>query len=258
MLDAVIIILRETLEASLLVAFLFVYSNHFAVNKKWMFGALSIGSLSAIFMSVQLPDISDLSDGRGQEILFFCVLISLSLLIQSVNAIVLLPKFLKSSQSILKILFFSIIVLAMSLEGAEIITFLQSSQSTGERFYAHLLGSFLGLGIGVSVGAVSYYLLSQLAQAGLIICFCLLVVITAGMGSQAVSYLMQVDLIESGYPIWNSGWLVDERSVFGQLLYALIGYEATPTLTQVLVYSGYIIFPIVLFWYVKRKDHRIH
>jgi len=249
----VIIILRETLEASLLVAFLFVYSNYFAVDKKWMLWALVVGVLSAIFVAKELPDISDLSDGRGQEILFFSVLITLSLLIQLINVLIVLPKKMPPNQQKLKLLFFAIIVLAISLEGAEIIVFLQSSLSTGDRFHSHLLGSLLGLGIGVSAGAVGYYLLNQ-SSIGLIICFVLLVVVTAGMGSQATSYLMQADFIESDYPVWDSRWLIEERSVVGQLLYALIGYEATPTSSQVIVYLSYIFFPIILLLYVRKKN----
>jgi len=256
MLDAVIIVLRETLEVSLIVAFLFVYSNHFSVNKKWMFSALSVGILSAVIVSSQLPDISDFFDGRGQELLFFGVLISLSILIQFVNFIILIPNQVKSSASFLRGLFFIIIVLATSLEGAEIIIFLQSSLSVENKFYSHLMGSFLGLGIGVSVGAVAYYLFSQIGRVGLIVCLVFLVMISAGMASQAISYLMQVDLIESSYPVWNSNWLVSEHSVIGQLLYALIGYEATPTLVQVVVYGGFLFFPMMLTLYAMKIDRR--
>jgi len=221
-----------------------------------MYWALIVGIMLSIFIASELPDISDLFDGRGQEILFVVVLITLSLLIQLTNFIVMLPKYLKSNQTTLRMLFFCIIVLAISLEGAEIIVFLQSSIASGDRFYSHLLGSTLGLGIGVSVGAVSYYLLSQSSKSSLVVCFILLMVVTAGMGSQAVSYLMQADFIESSYPIWDSRWLIDERSIIGQLLYALIGYEATPTLIQVLVYSGYIILPVTLLLYIKMIHYR--
>ncbi len=251
MLDAVIIVLRETLEASLLVSFLFVYSNHFSVNKKWMFLALVSGIAFAVLVALQLSEISDLYDGTGQEVLFITVLLALSLLIQWINFIVIMPNYLKSNQQLLKILFSSIIVLAISLEGAEIIVFFQSSLANDNHFHANLLGSILGLGIGISAGAVSYYLLNQLANTGVIICLFLLVVVSAGMASQAVSYLMQADFIESGYPVWNTNTLIDERSVIGQLLYALIGYEATPSFTQVIVYFSYVLIPSASFIYFK-------
>lgn len=252
MLDAVIIVLRETLEASLLVSFLFVYSNHFSVNKKWLLTALLLGVASAFLVANLLPDISDLFDGTGQEVLFIIVLLSLSLLIQWINFIVILPKHSKSSQRLLKMLFSSILVLAISLEGAEIIIFIQSSLANEGSSYSNLLGSLLGLGIGISVGAVSYYLLSQSEEYSVLICLLLLIFVSAGMASQAVSYLMQADFIESGYPVWDTSGLVDESSVLGQLLYALMGYEAKPTVSQVLVYASYLSMPLVLIFYSKK------
>jgi high-affinity iron transporter len=255
-LDAVIIVLRETLEASLLVSFLFVYSNHFSVNKKWMFLALVLGISFAVLVALQLPEISDLYDGTGQEVLFITVLLALSLLIQWINFIVIIPNYFKSSQQLLKILFSSIIVLAISLEGAEIIVFFQSSLANDKYFYANLLGSVLGLGIGISAGAVSYYLLNQLTNSGIIICLFLLVLVSAGMASQAISYLMQADFIESGYPVWNTNAVINERSIIGQLLYALMGYEATPSFAQVIAYFGYVIIPSVSFIYFKKFSVR--
>jgi high-affinity iron transporter len=38
--------------------------------------------------------------------------------------------------------------------------------------------------------------------------------------------------------VWDTSDWVAETSVTGQLLYALLGYEATPTLTQLIVYSA--------------------
>lgn len=255
MLDAVIIVLRETLEASLLVSFLFVYSNRFLLNKRWMFLALSFGVTLAFIVAYQLPDISDSFDGAGQEVLFILVLLSMSLLIQWINAIIILPEYLQVSPSTMKTLFSSILVLAISLEGAEIIVFFQSSLANKETYYSNLLGSLLGMGIGLSVGAVSYYLLSQSQKFGILICLFLLVFVSAGMASQAVSYLTQADFIESGYPVWDSSMLVEERSVVGQLLYALMGYEAKPTSAQITVYGGYLFMPLILF-FISRKIRR--
>lgn len=254
MLDAVIIVLRETLEASLLVGFLFVYSNYFVVNKKWMFWALLAGLLLSVLVALEMPGISDWFDGVGQELLFFIVLFSLSLLILWANMLLLLPNHLKRSKQIIKVIYSSIIVLAISLEGAEIMIFFQSSFRSANSVYSHLVGSLLGLGIGISAGAVGFYFLNQLSQLGVTVCLFLLTLVSAGMASQAVSYLIQADLLEGGYSIWDSSSIIDERSVVGQLFYALIGYEATPTLSQVVVYAIYIIIPVVIFIYSRTKQ----
>jgi high-affinity iron transporter len=252
MLSAVIIVLRETLEASLLVSFLFIYSSLFMISRKWIVKGLLSGMLLAIVVAEQLPVISDWYDGAGQEILFSIALFSLSLLIQSVNMLVMARHKTKIKSSYLTWVFFSIIVLAVGLEGAEIIIFAQSSLGNSEIFYSNLLGSVFGVGIGISVGAVSYYLLGLFKTKGHYVVFSLLVLLSAGMVSQGFSYLMQAGIIESGYPVWNSSSMISEYSVFGQLLYALIGYEATPSAIQVVFYFGYIILPFAIYIFLNR------
>jgi high-affinity iron transporter len=53
-----------------------------------------------------------------------------------------------------------------------------------------------------------------------------------------VVYLMQGGLVESQLPVWDSSGWISETSVTGQLLYASLGYEATPTLKQLVFYCA--------------------
>lgn len=253
MLNAVIIVLRESLEASLLVSFLFVYSSLFAVKKDWMLPALIFGLGIGGIIASEIANLSALFGGFGQEILFAMVLILLSLLIQWINFMVFSASLIQPNRRRLKMLFSTIMVFAISLEGAEIIIFFESRFIDQESFYGALVGSLLGLGIGVSVGVISYYLLVQLAKSGLSVCILFLILISAGMASQAVSYLIQADLIESGYAVWDTNWLVEESSVTGQLLYSFIGYESTPILKQVIIYVIYLTVPLSLLFYLKNK-----
>ena len=260
MIDALVIVLREALEASLLISFLFILSDYYNLNKRWVFFSLAVGVVFAISIASKFSDISELFDGAGQEILFVFVLFLLSILIMTVNLNVML-KYLKVSSDLvktssalkLKILFSVIIVLAVSLEGAEIIIFFESQLSGQGNVFSILLGGVLGLGIGVSVAAVSYYLLSQFKPEGLIICITILSMISAGMASQAITYLMQADLIDNAYPIWSTSAFINERSLLGQLMYALVGYEATPTLLQVCTYTSYLMLPLLVTLYFKKN-----
>jgi len=254
MLDAVIIVLRETMEASLLVAFLFVYSNYLSLDKSWMLKSTPIGLFFALLVAFWLPSISEMFDGGGQELLFALVLFILSLSIQYANLRLIFSNVRKLRRVQLTTLFSTILILAISLEGAEIIIFYQSGMQNSGDIFPHLIGSALGLGIGVSIGAVIYYLVNQWQKNGLIICWLTLTFVSAGMISQAISYLMQADFIDSGYPIWDTSFIVDERSIFGQLLYALIGYEATPTLTQEILYLGYIFISVFFAIYYRKKS----
>jgi len=246
MLNSVIIVLRETMEASLLVGFLFIFSDHLSMTKYWLVKALIMGIILAIVVANLLPLISDFFDGVGQEVLFSSVLLTLSLLIQwTILILLLFPNWL-SKLSVIQALFVIIITLAISLEGAEIIVFIQSGLSNKDKLYPILVGGTLGIGIGFSIGAIGYYLISLSLKWRLYVSGFFLSLLSAGMISQAIAYMMQADFIDSSYPIWNSNQLVDERSIFGQLLYAITGYESTPSLLQVVFYAAFIIIPLLI------------
>jgi high-affinity iron transporter len=101
------------------------------------------------------------------------------------------------------------------------------------------MGSVIGASIGISIGALIYYFVISLSyRQSLVLGIGLLALVAAGMLSQAVLLLIQADWLPSQLPIWDSsGWL-PETSVTGQLLYALIGYEATPSALQASFYFG--------------------
>jgi high-affinity iron transporter len=60
--------------------------------------------------------------------------------------------------------------------------------------------------------------------------------LSGSMMSQATQLLIQVDYLPTAFPLWDTSNLISERSVTGQVLYALIGYEATPVFLQVIAY----------------------
>jgi high-affinity iron transporter len=73
------------------------------------------------------------------------------------------------------------------------------------------------------------------------------------MMSQATQLFTQADWLPAQYALWNSSWLVEEQSVTGQLLYALLGYEATPTPLQVYVYGLSLLLIALLAWLATRS-----
>ena len=69
----------------------------------------------------------------------------------------------------------------------------------------------------------------------------MLIFIAGGMVSQATQLLIQADFIVSQQALWDTSSLISERSLLGQMLYALIGYEATPTPIQSILYISSLI-----------------
>ena len=58
--------------------------------------------------------------------------------------------------------------------------------------------------------------------------------------------------------MWDTSGLISEGSLTGQLLYALVGYEATPSALEVLAYAGslLIIFLAALIgWRLTPEQH---
>jgi high-affinity iron transporter len=84
------------------------------------------------------------------------------------------------------------------------------------------------------------------------IAYVLLAAVAAGIVTQAVSLLEQVDRIPSAPPLWDSSALLPENSVIGQLLYALLGYEATPSLWHVSAYVV-VIASLVMAYQLPRR-----
>lgn len=250
MLDSLVITLRETLEASLLISFLLVLSKSQKINFFWISYSLVLGTTVAFFIANFMPQISDMADGTGQEILFTSVLFTIAFLLLIIHLFLHQPPILKLkkiSQQYFSYLFIVSVLLAISLEGAEITIYIQSQLFVTQKIYSSVTGSLLGLGIGISTAILFYYLLTQaLYQHSVMISRIFISLISAGMVSQGLAYLMQAGIMESGQPIWDSSWIVSETSLVGQLLYALIGYESTPTLLQLSAYSFILIFAFIL------------
>jgi high-affinity iron transporter len=129
------------------------------------------------------------------------------------------------------------VALAVTREGSEIMIYLSGFLQISEQWAAVLTGSFIGAGIGISVGAVFYFaMLTLQPRSAATVGAALLALIAAGMTLQATELLIQADWLPADYPLWDSSAILAEQSVTGQLLYALVGYESTPTALQLGIY----------------------
>jgi high-affinity iron transporter len=80
----------------------------------------------------------------------------------------------------------------------------------------------------------------------------LLLLVAAGLLSSAVNKLIGLGLVSPLVPqVWNSAWLIRDDSVLGAVLGALVGYRSRPSLLEVLTFVGY--FPPMLFA-LRRAD----
>lgn len=130
------------------------------------------------------------------------------------------------------------VALAVTREGSEILVFLQGFLGQSDQARPVAIGSAIGFGIGLSVGLLLFY--AQLPLRGPLtrwIPLVLLALYGGNMMSQATLHLIQADWLQSGPALWDSSAWLPEQSVTGRLLYALVGYESSPSAVQAVSYA---------------------
>jgi high-affinity iron transporter len=248
LLTSVIIVLREVLEAALLVSILLALSNVLGLSRRWVGWSLGAGMAGACIYSLGVAAISDWFDGVGQEVtsaalqfLVYLLLLLITLLLLRASSARRLP------EKLTMLIMAATVSLAITREGFEVLVYIYGFSSDLPRFATILMGSAIGASIGISIGALIYYFVSSLSyRQSLVLGIGLLALVAAGMLSQAVLLLIQADWLPSQLPIWDSSEWLSEESVTGQLMYALIGYEATPTALQASFYFGGLLLLLIV------------
>lgn len=272
MVDAVLVVLRETLEAALYILMLLVMSRKLSIALTWTIPALLIGIIGSWGMAQYAYEIADALEGTGQEwtnaFLYLCVTISFStiawivtpLLFGTPNQVeyLVLPEKKQNSQRILLITCAICSVgFSIAREITEIWIYLGGFVNEPEKLQSALIGSALGLWIGMSIGVITYYLLVYIsAKKFLYLLFTFLVFLCGGISMQIAKQLMQIGVLESA-PLWNISSILNEYSWLGELLYELIGYSSSPSAVQIIFYWLSVI-PLLsaLLWSWYRKDRK--
>lgn len=236
LLDAIIIVLRESLEAGILISLLLSISTRSEFSPKWLLVAIPLGLMGAALYARNLAVISAWFDYVGQEVVNAGMQYLIYLLLVAVAALasrkLRLPGYFTYLMT-------ACVALAIIREGGEIILFYSGFLGAEQLMRGSLTSGFIGLMIGFSIGALCYFgvmsLSARLAQKTQIV---LIILVAAGMVAQATQLLLQADWLPAAVPVWDTSHWLSENSVTGQLAYAVFGYEASPTLIEVLCYLG--------------------
>ena len=233
LLVSLVVVLREVLEASVTLGLLFVLGRQIGLTRRWVPVSLACGLLMAWLLASHFEQVAAWQDGIGQELLNSAlsalVFVGLACLcqwqrnIQQRHAVVLIMA--------------TVFALTTTREGAELLLYYSAFTGDADLLRTTLLGGAMGVGIGLSLGVVCYYVLVQLSHSASQLGTRLwLALFGAGMLSQAVQMLQQADWLPAQTPLWSTNGLIAEQQVVGQLLYALFSYEATPTPLQLIVW----------------------
>ena len=251
MIAALIIVFREVLEAGLIIGVVLAASRGVAGHT----GAVSLGVLTGIAGSAIVAffaaSISNAFDGRGQEIFVAAVLLFAVVMLawhvvwmaQHAREITQQLRQLGSEVTAGRQSLFALgaaVAAAVMREGSEVVLFMTGIVMGGqETAGALLLGSAAGLALGAVVSLILYFGLAAIPVKQMFsITGALITLLAAGLAASAMGQLSQAGLINVlDTPLWNSSWLLSEKSWIGQILHILIGYIEKPTGIQLIAYG---------------------
>ncbi len=236
LINTVILVLRDLLPLAILLVWIAACINPGFISVSRIAGILLISIVGGIVFFELAPYFSETFEGAGLE-LAFVVLISSSYL-------ALLYASLSSLQGGYQHLSTYIgLVLGLScqliIKGTNFLIYFNGYINRSNGDMSLMLGVLVAAGIGLSFSILLFFVLRWLADnhyqfiwQTLWACF------LAGLAVQMVPLLSQVDLVSDSSTLWSSTWLVEDSSEYGHMLQALIGYEATPSLSYFLIYFG--------------------
>ncbi|MFC3116045.1 FTR1 family protein [Cellvibrio fontiphilus] len=256
MVDAVLLVLREVLEAALMLSLLLALSRQYQLPLAWSLWALLLGVAGSWLLANNAYAIAEALDGTGQEILnaLLYAMVALGFIFL---ALLFLPRLMSPGRFLTppfsptdnrvapprRLLLLPVLVAIVSLslmrEGSEIWIYLSSFQQQPDALMSALIGAVIGTGIGMSLGAITYYVLIFMHPRFFLPTFLVIITLLAGgLAMQIAKALLQIGMLDSAGPVWDSSFLVAEQSWLGELLYALLGYDAQPTPVQLLFYGA--------------------
>jgi len=244
LLNSVILVLQETLEAALLISVLLGISHHYKRRALWPIYAIVAGLGFSLFYATQMARVSEWFEYTGQEVINALLQTTTTLFIMICTWILLRYWGTDSRReaahysSLFRLFAAITVLLAITREGSEVLIYLLGFYQQNAIFHIMTIGSLIGFGIGASVGVLILFgLLSLRGQWRIIATVFVLAIFAGNMLSQATLQLIQADWISSAGTIWDSSGMLPEDSLAGKLMYALVGYEATPSGVQAIAYG---------------------
>lgn len=248
-----VLLLREGLEASLIVGILLAYLT--ALGRKDRSRSVWLGVVAALVVSATVGAMLFYTrahfEGRAEELfegltsLVAVVVLTGMVFWMRSNAVdlkrSLQQKVSQALEAPTSLALASVAFLVVVREGIETALFLfatlgQIDAAGGALGAAFGLGLAIALGVGIYHGGVRLNLRLFFTWTG-----ALLLIIAAGLLAYGLHELIEAGVVPAGVEhVWDVRSLPDDSGA-GALLKALIGYNANPALTEVLAWLTYIV-----------------
>jgi len=250
MLGTGLLVFREVLEAALIVSIVCAATRGVSGRGVWVGSGIGIGVLGAILVAAFANVIAAAVSGIGQELFNATILLAavvmiawhaiwmashgreLSVQMKSVGSAVQ-----AGSRPLSALLI--VVAVAVLREGSEVVLFLYGQAASGAGPTALAGGIALGVVGGVAVGFLLYFgLLGIPLRYFFSATNWLMLLLAAGLASQAAGFLIQADVLPAlGNRVWDTSALLSNASLIGKTMHTLIGYDAQPAGMQIVFYA---------------------
>ncbi len=142
-------------------------------------------------------------------------------------------------------------------EGIELALFLTAAavtSSAGQTWAGAVVGLALAVAAGWALFASTIRLdLRRFFQVTGVI----LLIFAAGLVARSVHEFVEIGWLPALVNnIWNTAWALSDGSTLGQVAESLFGYRSSPSLAEVIAYTGYLAAVLVLLWRLDRSAAR--
>ena len=250
MLGSGLLVFPEVLEAALIVSIVFAATRGVPGRSVWVGAGVGVGVVGAIIVALFASSIAAAVSGIGQELFNASILLAAVAMIgwhaiwmaSHGRELALQMKHVGSAvQSGSRPLSALLIVVAIAVlrEGSEVVLFLYGQAASGAGFIEIAGGIAVGVVGGVAVGFLLYFgLLGIPMRYFFSATNWLMLLLAAGLASQAAGFLIQADVLPAlGNKVWDTSALLSDASIVGKTLHTLVGYDARPAGMQLLFYA---------------------
>ena len=269
MISAFIIVLREVLEAALVIGIVMAASKGVPQRGLWVLAGIGAGIAGSLVVAGFAEGIAMALSGVGQEVFNAGVLLLATVMLGWHNVWMKshgreLTQQMQSAGAAVSSgvrplsLLLVVVGLAVLREGAEIVLFLHGIAASGATAGMMWLGSLAGLAAGGALGALIYFGLLGIPSRHLFtVTSWMLLLLAAGMAAQAAGFLVQGGVIPGLIePLWDTSAVIPEHRFDGQVLGALMGYDDQPSAMQVLFFVvTFLAIATLMRWVDRRMSH---
>lgn len=249
MFPSFIVTFREVLEIALVVGVILAATHGLVGRNRWIALGFGGGIAGSCLVALFTDSIAHFAQGLGQELFNAMILLTASFIIgwtavwMRIHAREMVAQIKTKGGKIVegelpKITLSAIITLAVLREGSEIVLFTYGMLASGQPPMTVLTGSLLGMAVGGLVGTALYIGMIKIPTRYIFqVTTWVLLLLTAGMSAVAAKYLVSAGYFTQwSQVLWDSSFLLKERSLPGQFFHALLGYTERPMLIQLIFY----------------------